>query len=308
MTEAKRGGIMTERRVPKWSGYGSHRLGATVLLRVRPGRPPRCGTTVPRVKVQGRSELRRRLLPRDGELFAGDVRVRVRAWNGDPGRAFLIVTGGHLDTRDVLDADEARRWLPALRGAGFADVRTNALASGPAAAFSAAGFSPIQSLVLLSKPLAGVHRARIDGPRVRSVTRRRVLWSARALRSRLVACDGASFPGEWTMDDASLRDALAATTVARVFIHEVDGDVGGFLLAGSTGDTGYIQRLAVDPRFRRRGIAAALLSESTTWLGSVGCATVVVNTERDNAAALALYGVHGFVAGGTGLSVMARAL
>ena len=257
------------------------------------------------MKVQGRSDRRRRLLPRDGGLFDGDVRVRVRPWNGDPSRAFLVVTGGHLDTHDVLDADEVRRWLPALVEAGFVDVRTNALAPGPATAFGAAGFAPVQSLLLLSRPLAGAHRACTGGPPVASVPR----WRAgRRLRRRLVACDAASFTDEWTMDDASLDDALAATTVSRVFLHEVDGCVGGFLLAGSTGAIGYIQRLAVEPRCRRRGIAAALLVEATTWLASVGCDTVVVNTERDNAPAVALYGSFGFVADGSGLSVMARSL
>jgi ribosomal protein S18 acetylase RimI-like enzyme len=260
------------------------------------------------MQVRGRADDSGCALPRNGELFAGDVRVRVRPWNDDPGRAFLLVTGGHLDTRGILDADEVARWLPALRGAGYVDVRTNALAPGPAAAFSAAGFAPIQSLVLLSRTLDGVLRARSTGAAVAGIPRWRALWPGQRLRTRLVTCDAASFPGEWAMDDASLRDALAATTVARVFTHEVDGTLVGFLLAGSTGDTGYIQRLAVGPPFRRCGVASSLLSESLTWLAAVGCTTVVVNTERDNAAAIALYDSLGFVAEGTGLCVMAREL
>lgn len=260
------------------------------------------------MKVQGRAERRAHVPTRDGVLLDGDARVRVRPWNGDPRRAFLVVTGGHLDSPDALDADEVRRWLPTLGDAGFVDARTNALAPGPAAAFTAAGFSPIQSLVLLSRPLTGDHRARSGGPRVRSIPRWRALGPQRRLRRRLVACDAAAFPDDWTMDDTALRDALAATTVARIFVHDVGSDVAGFLVAGSSASTGFIQRLAVHPHHRRRGIAAALLSESLAWLADVGCTSVVVNTERGNRGALALYGSHGFVAGGTGLQVLTRSL
>ncbi len=219
-----------------------------------------------------------------------------------------MVTGGHLDTLDSLEADEIGRWLPTLSDAGFVDVRTNALAPGPASAFTAAGFSPVQSLVLLSRPLTGVHRARTGGPRVTALPRWRVLGPGRRTRDRLVDCDTAAFPDDWAMDDSALRDALAATTVARVFVHARDEDVAGFLIAGSSADSGFIQRLAVHPRHRRRGIAGALLSESLAWLAAVGCTSVVVNTERDNRAALALYGSHGFAAAGTGLQVLARSL
>ncbi|MDZ7734336.1 MAG: GNAT family N-acetyltransferase [Acidimicrobiia bacterium] len=51
---------------------------------------------------------------------------------------------------------------------------------------------------------------------------------------------------------------------------------------------GYLQRLAVHPDERRRGLGRSLVLDSLTWLRRRGATVVLVNTQEDNHAALAL--------------------
>ena len=51
---------------------------------------------------------------------------------------------------------------------------------------------------------------------------------------------------------------------------EVDGVVVGGLLAGHDGRRGYLQHLAVDPAWRRRGIATALIAAVLQRLAALG--------------------------------------
>ena len=68
----------------------------------------------------------------------------------------------------------------------------------------------------------------------------------------------------------------------------------GFAVSGAAGDTGYIQRLAVDPEHHRQGAARALVVDALLWMRRRGFATAYVNTGVANAPALALYESLGF--------------
>lgn len=231
--------------------------------------------------------------------------MRVRPWSTGSDLAFLLVSGGHDDRRGMPGADVVASWMDGLAAAGYARVRTNALAPGLAASFAGAGFVLSQSLDLLSRPLEGVRRLPVPSRRVRRGTR--IGTFARGWARDIVECDVAAFGPEWAMDGQSLRDALAATTVSRLFTVG-ERSLEGFCVAGATGDTGYVQRLAVRPEHQRRGAGTALLCAATSWLGSVRCTSAIVNTETDNEPALALYRRHGFASVGRLLSVMERDL
>ena len=71
-------------------------------------------------------------------------------------------------------------------------------------------------------------------------------------------------------------------------------NIGGFALTGQSGVFGYLQRLAVDPQLRRRGIGRRLVADSLCWMQRRGATVAMVNTGLDNEAALALYADMGF--------------
>jgi len=80
----------------------------------------------------------------------------------------------------------------------------------------------------------------------------------------------------------------------------------GYALVGRTGHTAYLQRLAVHPTVRRRGIGSGLVSECLAWAYERGATELYVNTEPHNEAALALYRELGFVKVPEQLSVLER--
>jgi ribosomal protein S18 acetylase RimI-like enzyme len=136
------------------------------------------------------------------------------------------------------------------------------------------------------------------------------------MRRMLDACariDASSFPATWSLDARALRDAATATPRHRFFtVTATHGDtddeaLSGYLLCGADSTHGFIQRLAVHPRQRARGIARELLARSLGWLGALGVRSTWVNTEPDNAAALHLYLGTGFQRHATGLVVVERA-
>ena len=71
-----------------------------------------------------------------------------------------------------------------------------------------------------------------------------------------------------------------------------------------TDDTAYLQRLAVVPAARRRGVASTLVNDALRWAVELGAHDVFVNTDVDNAAALSLYRQWGFVSVGYHLRVL----
>jgi ribosomal-protein-alanine N-acetyltransferase len=72
------------------------------------------------------------------------------------------------------------------------------------------------------------------------------------------------------------------------------GTVAGYVCASQGFGEAEILVLGVDPAFRRRGLARALLQALTGALKARGCDTVFLEVRRSNAAAVALYLSAGF--------------
>ncbi|WP_205475273.1 ribosomal protein S18-alanine N-acetyltransferase [Nocardioides sp. SYSU D00038] len=78
-------------------------------------------------------------------------------------------------------------------------------------------------------------------------------------------------------------------------VAEVDGRVVGHATVSCAGDIAELQRIAVDPAHRRRGLATALLDAALTRARAEGADRLLLEVREDNAAALSFYGARGFV-------------
>ena len=172
-------------------------------------------------------------------------------------------------------------------------LRTPAVEEREADWFVHRGFHRVQSLVMLHRdclpdttPDRGVefHSWR------RLQTRRRD-----ALRADLLALDALAFPPPWNLSHDAFARACRSTGDHTVLVRRgATGAALGFAVVGRGATSAYLQRLAVHPVARRRGVASLLVREASAWAESRGADTLYVNTEPTNHPALELYRRLGF--------------
>lgn len=223
------------------------------------------------------------------------VRARFASWPYESDVTQVIL----LDHKMVPTPESIGGWMAEAVAAnpGVRAIRTGAMFPAAAAAFTAAGFRPIDTLALLEARLAPT-----SAPTSARTSRRRRTATQRLRASHLLdvaALDRRAFGDPWGNNVRSLNDIADATPRHRgrvVNVSDADGaqHIGGFALTGQSGAFGYLQRLAVDPQLRRRGIARRLADDSMRWMQRRGATTAMVNTALDNDAALALYADLGF--------------
>jgi ribosomal-protein-alanine N-acetyltransferase len=233
-------------------------------------------------------------------LATAGARARIGTWPHEPDIGHLVLT----DHEMIPGHDDVAHWIASARERGFHRVRTGALFPASTAAFASAGFLEIDSLLLLqldladrplpsraappSRPaLASRHAGGFVG---RGPTRR--LTAARLAEA--AAVDELAFGRRWSNDTASLDAIREATPSHRSRMVVDGGSLRGFAVSGRAGTRGYVQRLAVDPAARRRGIGRTLVADALGWMDRHDVGTVLVNTAADNEAALALYESFGF--------------
>ena len=191
-----------------------------------------------------------------------------------------------------------RRCLDQLPARGFSRVVTPALSPGEQAGFLAAGFEVEQRLHLLGHDLRHLPR-RSPAP----------LRKARPGDvAAVLEVDTSAFPPFWRLDLAGLEEAVGATPHARFRVADVDGGVRAYAVTGRARRRGFLQRLAVHPDHRRRGLGRALVVDALRWLRRWRVEKAVVNTQLGNEAALALYESLGFRREPSGLSVLSVGL
>ena len=92
-----------------------------------------------------------------------------------------------------------------------------------------------------------------------------------------------------------VREGIAGTlpTVAYL-VAEVDDEVVGHAVVSTAGDIAELQRIAVDDRHRRNGVASALLAGVLDVAGRSEADRLLLEVREDNRAALAFYAGSGF--------------
>lgn len=218
--------------------------------------------------------------------------ARLAPWRGRADVAYLSVGADRPPTPEIVD-----RCLRLLRVHGYSAVVTSALATADALPFLDAGFSVRERLHLLAHAMGDLPLPPHSTRRARKGDRRAVL-----------ELDHLSFDGFWRLDADGLTNAIEATPSSRFRVIEGDHGLLAYAVTGRAAQHGYLQRLAVHPAARRGGYGRAVVLDGLRWLRRHGATQALVNTQRDNAPALALYESCGFRELPTGLCVMGRSL
>lgn len=232
----------------------------------------------------------------------GWERARAGPWRGDGRIAYLAP----LPPAAAPSVDFLHRCLDTLQARGFTQVVTSALAPAEQAGFRTLGFEEYERLHLLSHDLTGIGRPQREADRL--LRRGRAGdWPA------VLAVDAAAFAPFWRLDAGGLREAIDATPVSRFRVASPGHRAGpapifAYSVTGLSRNQGYLQRLAVNPAQRRRGLGRALGLDGLRWLRRKGVSEAVVNTQLGNDAALALYLSLGFRMEPLQLSVLYRRL
>ncbi|HZJ28135.1 MAG TPA: GNAT family N-acetyltransferase [Acidimicrobiia bacterium] len=217
--------------------------------------------------------------------------VRVRPWRALSDIAALSVSADRPPTAGFV-----AECLEHVRARGCTHVITSALAPADASPFLDAGFLVRERLHVLAHDMGEIGRPPRSTRRARTRDRPAVL-----------ALDRLAFDESWQLDAHGLEDAIHATPIAR-FRVAGDDRIAAYAISGRSGTQGYLQRLAVAPDSHRLGWGRTVVIDALRWLRRHGVGRTVVNTQLDNASALALYEACGFSRLRVGLAVLGRTL
>ncbi len=84
-----------------------------------------------------------------------------------------------------------------------------------------------------------------------------------------------------------------------IFLAYVDGDIAGrIILRKNWNKYAYIEDIAVDEKFRRRGLGRALIDQAIQWARQMGLPGLMLETQSNNVQACRFYESCGFLIGG----------
>jgi ribosomal-protein-alanine N-acetyltransferase len=106
------------------------------------------------------------------------------------------------------------------------------------------------------------------------------------------AIDEDSFTLPWP--ERSLRFEVSDNPAARCWVAELDGQVVGMLVLWLIVDEAHIATLAIQPDYRRQGLAKQLLVEALRTAYQEGARQALLEVRAGNEAAQAMYRTFGF--------------
>jgi ribosomal-protein-alanine N-acetyltransferase len=101
--------------------------------------------------------------------------------------------------------------------------------------------------------------------------------------------------GDDAWSENLVREGLAGLPTIDYLVAELDGRVVGHAVTSTVADIAELQRIAVDPAYRRRGVAQELLAAVVQAARSGTADRLLLEVREDNAGALAFYAAAGFV-------------
>ncbi len=226
-------------------------------------------------------------LDRPSHSHLSGLRVRMSMRNERVAHVTPLLPTAKLQKATLLN------FLSTLQQSGVSQVFTSALRPREQVFFHDLGFVLHEELLLLghdfSKPL--------NAPMKQTRKGRRSDWN------QILDIDAIAFSEFWRFDDAALREAIEATPTSRVRV-SAQNQISGFAITGRSGRTGFLQRLAVDPRYQRTGIGRSLVADALLWSKRWFVHELLVNTQIGNVGAQNLYESMGFNKKSDGLAVL----
>jgi ribosomal-protein-alanine N-acetyltransferase len=109
---------------------------------------------------------------------------------------------------------------------------------------------------------------------------------------RIVEIENMSFHTPWTRENFQFE--LTENRCAVYVVGEIDGNVAGYGGMWKMVDEGHITNIAVDPKYRCRGIGDAILGTLVKFAGENGISAMTLEVRTQNQPAHSLYIKHGF--------------
>src|ERR1700682_502687 len=112
--------------------------------------------------------------------------------------------------------------------------------------------------------------------------------------SHVARIEKASFADPWS--EESFRRLLGVPpAIFLVALFPPDEAVAGYVVAFSIGEDGELLNVAVDPKFRRKGLAGQMLDAALIEMGTRGVRSAFLEVRESNSAGRALYKSRGFI-------------
>jgi ribosomal-protein-alanine N-acetyltransferase len=112
--------------------------------------------------------------------------------------------------------------------------------------------------------------------------------------TEIVQIERSSFADPWT--EESFRRLLGGhPAIFQVIENPPDSAVAGYVIAFAVGEDAEVLNVAVQSRFRGRGLAGRMLDAVLIEMGGLGVRTAFLEVRESNSAARALYGSRGFI-------------
>lgn len=101
------------------------------------------------------------------------------------------------------------------------------------------------------------------------------------------------FADPWS-EESFARLVESPPAIFLVALFPPNKGIAGYIIAFSVGEDAEVLNVAVDPRFRGKGLAGQMLDAVLIQLGARGVRTAYLEVRESNAAALSLYRSRGF--------------